>query len=108
MKCLNIQLQSELCSGDVAAHVDSLTQLVSIHSPDAVVNVERGDDDGPYTNVNIDAEDIPSLWSVIADALHAEPSLASATIVCCEGENGWDDYLLLHHFDETETIDTLN
>ncbi len=107
MKCLNIQLQPDLFSGDLAAHVDSLTQIAKTHSPNAVVDAERGEDGGPYINVNIYTDDVCSIWPAVAVALKAEPSLASATIVCCEGENGWDDYLLLHHFDETETLNVL-
>ena len=26
-------------------------------------------------------------------------------MVVCEGENSWNDYLLLHHFDESKAID---
>ena len=107
MKCLYVQLQPALYSGDVARQVDALCEIASKHSPDTAVEVEHGDDDGPYINVNIYDVDIPALWSAIGDAIQADPALASATIVCCEGDNGWDDYLLLHHFDKTESLDAL-
>ena len=35
------------------------------------------------------------------------PQLASASIATCEGNRGWDDYLLLHHYDRTLDLDTL-
>ena len=35
------------------------------------------------------------------------PGLAAAAIIVCEGEHGWDDYLLLHHFDPAEPLDTM-
>jgi hypothetical protein len=34
--------------------------------------------------------------------------LAQAAIVVCEGELGWDDYLLLHHFNSDEELDELS
>ena len=36
------------------------------------------------------------------------PRLARAAIATCEGKHGWDDYLLLHHYDRTLVLDTLN
>ena len=108
MKCLHIQLQPELCAGNAEHHVKELTALATASAPDAVVNVDRGDDGGPFINVNIDTDDIAALWAFMSSTLTSNPSLASATIVCCEGDNGWDDYLLLHHFDGNETLDALS
>ena len=107
MKCLYVQLQPALYSGDVARQVDALCEIASKHSPDTAVEVEHGDDDGPYINVNIYDDEIAALWPAIKGVIDANPALASATIVCCEGANGWEDYLLLHHFDETEPLDVL-
>ena len=33
--------------------------------------------------------------------------LRDAMIITMTGEEGWDDYLLLHHFDRAEPLDLL-
>ena len=62
-----------------------------------------------YPEVAIGApwQDTPSydgqggLWIVDDD------ELSRCVIASCEGTNGWDNYLLLHHYDKSETIDAL-
>jgi hypothetical protein len=41
--------------------------------------------------------------------LAEQPALQNATIVCCTGVHGWDDYLLLHsaYVSEGESFDVL-
>ena len=72
-----------------------------------VVDVEEGDDEGPYINVNIDSENVKLLWGELSTLITSDPSMASSIIACCEGDDRWNDYLLLHHFDETEPLDVL-
>ena len=107
MKCLHIQLHPQRCSVDTENHVNRLSEIATDSVLDVIVDVERGDDDVPYINVNIYTDEMVSLWSAVCFEIESKPSLASATIVCCEGENGWDDYFLLHHFDGDEAVDTL-
>jgi hypothetical protein len=57
--------------------------------------------------VDFEAEDAVELWMAVRAELRAVPGLAAAAIVCCQGAQGWDDYLLLHHFDPTEPLDRL-
>jgi hypothetical protein len=74
--------------------------------PDAEVDI--GDDDGPYENVMFDVgspQDALSALGVVFDSAAVGPSARAACIVTCQGERGWDDYLLLHHFDATLTRD---
>ena len=66
-----------------------------------------GLDRGRYVNVAFATDDLKALWSALREEMLGVPRLAEAAIVCCEGEHGWDDYLLLHHFDPTEPIDQL-
>ncbi len=114
MKCLNVQLQLGRRSGDAAvhaddgtSHVDAIIAIATKQVPDAAFDVQRGEDDGHYININFDTNNIVTLWGAIGEFVSSDPLWASATIACCEGENGWDDYLLLYHFDETEQLDTL-
>lgn len=50
-----------------------------------------------------------AFWAVLMPALRDGHSVGStisrACIVVCEGAQGWDDYLLLHHFDPAEVLD---
>ena len=111
MKCLHIQIQPELCT-EVAAlpideHITAIEAVANAHDANSVVEVQHGDDNGAYTNINIYSDDPASLWHAIGNTIVNDQHWASATIVCCEGDDGWDDYYLLHHFDETQQIDTL-
>ena len=108
MKCLLIQLQPDLCAGDAQQIVDDLTSIATNSDSDASLNVEHGDDNRPYINVNIHSTDVMSLWSAVSSRISCDSALASCAIVCCEGDDGWDDYLLLHHYDQGETLDTLS
>jgi len=51
------------------------------------------------------------LWDKLSKNVYKDsvfgPYLSKTSIVVCEGNNGWDDYLLLHHFDKSEDIDNL-
>jgi hypothetical protein len=62
-----------------------------------------------YRDLAFRTHDLAALWQVLQPALYDDPlhgaALADATIVICEGEQGWDDYLLLHHFDREQPLD---
>jgi hypothetical protein len=99
MKRLHIQIQPARTPGlDADAAVARLTTLA-----EAVVT--RGEEAGPYINVSFRPADVGALWSAVQDQVRADPALAASSIVCCEGEHGWDDYRLLHHFDPSEPLD---
>ena len=88
--------------------------LTSVGSGTGLVKhfeVREGSDEGHYTNVSYATDDLPRLWSLIKQEVLQAPTigpvLRKATIVVCQGEEGWDDYLLLHHFDENEPLDSI-
>ena len=87
---------------DVGAAIDGLRCL------DSSAIISRGDDDGEYVNLDYATDDLKSLWESVSRTLTAVPALADAAIIACEGDNGWDDYLLLHHFDPSEPLDELH
>jgi hypothetical protein len=102
MTAINVQLQPDLSSTiDIPAVVARLSSL------DASARVSAGNDNGRYINIDFTPADSVALWREIRNHLHSEPALARATIVVCEGRHGWDDYLLLHHYDRTLTLDEL-
>lgn len=60
---------------------------------------------GPcWIDVSFETTDIHSLWNQLKGDLQ---ELLIASIVVCQGEHGWDNYLLLHHFDSTVELDKL-
>jgi len=73
------------------------------------VSTAEGKDDGPYVNVVFDTDNTPALWPILRTHLfqnrNVGQQISRAAIVTCEGRHGWDDYLLLYHFDQTLTLD---
>jgi hypothetical protein len=102
MKQLTINLQPARAPGlDVPEAVARLTRLA------AGAWVTEGEDTGRYVNVSFQTGDLLGLWTSLREELQGIPGLAGAVIVVCEGEHGWDDYLLLHHFNPQEQLDHL-
>jgi hypothetical protein len=73
--------------------------------------ISEGHDKGRYINIDYSTDDLPGLWSLIRREVLAASTVGSmlkkAAIIVCQGEKGWEDYLLLHHFDEHEPLDSL-
>jgi len=68
----------------------------------------EGDDEGQYINVYLKAVDVRGVWLQVQRLLSENPEFASAAIVTCQGDSGWDDYLLLHHFNPAEPLDAFS
>jgi hypothetical protein len=66
------------------------------------LQVDERHDDESYINFMFETDDVPSLWQKLKSELYGSnasgEALLAASIVVCEGKTGWDDYLLLHHF----------
>jgi hypothetical protein len=64
-----------------------------------------------YANFLFTSTDLRRTWEAVRTRVLANrrlgPALRSSTIVVAEGSRKWDNYLLLHHFDEKEILDTL-
>jgi hypothetical protein len=102
VKRLNVQVQPARYTGpDLSEAVATLSQR------EIGARITEGKDGGSYVNVDFEVADLSALWESIRKDLRAVPALAAATIVVCEGDQGWDDYLLLHHFDPAEPLDSL-
>jgi hypothetical protein len=76
---------------------------------DAELQVSQGLDDVPYVNYDFVASDVQRLWRVLQNQVMEDSTvsgaLSKAAVVVCEGEQGWNDYLLLHHYDRREALD---
>jgi hypothetical protein len=59
--------------------------------------------------INAEVADADLFWRSTKSKLLAASRGAhlKGMIVVCEGERGWDDYLLLRHFDKSQKIDRL-
>lgn len=99
MKRLHIQIHAAHSSG-----LDADVVIARLQALAAAV-VTRGEDAGPYINIDFQPSDVRSLWAAVREQVHANPALAACAIICCEGARGWDDYRLLHHFDPAERLD---
>jgi hypothetical protein len=63
-----------------------------------------------YISITFSTNDTAGLWSHIRGVVKASPfaaAIVASTIVVCEGKDGWNDYLLLHHYDFAEPLDGL-
>ncbi len=102
MKYLNIQIQPERNS-----RVDESAVIGLLKNNDYIPNIKKGNDSGEYINISVKTDDLMSLWAIIKKYLKNNEYLPQTSIVTCEGNHGWDDYLLLHHYDTKEKTDIL-
>jgi hypothetical protein len=102
MTAIHVQIQPNR-----SPTMDAPAVVARLSSLDASARVTDGVDNGPYINIDFTPVDAMALWREIRDRLLAEPDLFRAAIVACEGQCGWDDYLLLHHYDRTLILDEM-
>jgi hypothetical protein len=71
--------------------------------------VEQGFDEHAYVNLTFETDHPKLLWQLLSDELYHSNSLGllmrTASIAACEGQRGWDDFVLLHHFDPDVSCD---
>src|SRR5262252_173684 len=110
MPILSVQLQPRRAPDlDLDAALAILTSAAELAG--AELEISEGEDDGPYINFNFTTQDLPRLWEILQGQVFWDrtigPHLANASIATCQGKRGWDDYLLLHHFDRDYELDKL-
>lgn len=71
------------------------------------IAVTDGEDEGSYVNIVFAADDPVSAWQSLRPLLFtpANAALSGASLCMCTGDEGWDDYRLLHHFDPSVVLD---
>lgn len=107
-----IQIQPDLIpnfdDADVLALCDSLKAHRDIID---AFQAESGEDDGPYLNLMFETSQPAKVWALLQTTFYpANPqgdAMRAGSMAMCTGEEGWDDFLLLHHFDENLPLDTL-
>lgn len=109
---LHVQVQPALAPALDLALLRASFEVLSQNEASVLRSkIEEGDDDGPYLNLMFKTTDLARLWPVIQREWYAHPKLGDllrqSSMTLCTGATGWDDYLLLHHFNPAFELDTL-
>ena len=108
-KAITVQIKPDLLSSKDAKEVLALL-LQSVKGKKFVDGpvITEGKEDGGFLNVKFVATDLPLLWQVLQrDVLEKSAAARKASVVICTGKTGWHDYLLLHHHDPSQKLDSL-
>ena len=65
----------------------------------------EGIDGGPYLNLMFETTTPAELWRLLQSAFYQGSefaiAMAEASMAVCTGARGWEDYLLLYHYDNS-------
>lgn len=110
MKALSIQVQPnrspEIDMERIQSEFEKLamvTELVAHH------DFNHGEDNGPYYNFTFGTTSAAKLWQRIQQSIYHNVEfgayMQASSMAMCSSEHGWDDYLLLFHYDPSVTLD---
>lgn len=105
----SLQIQFEPGAKAHPGLIDNVVDVVK-QEGGRVTGVSVSEEGGePFATVNVETQDANAFWRKAKPKLTTTPrsKLLKGMIIVCEGEDGWNDYLLLHHFDKTQEIDAL-
>ena len=111
MRSLSIQIQPERSPG---INIVRLTKAFeSIASDKALVenqDFNSGEDGGAYFNYTFGTRNARLLWDSIRNFIYLSPEFGQhmkvASMAVCSEETGWDNYLLLFHYDPALPLDS--
>jgi hypothetical protein len=73
------------------------------------VGFSEGEDNGAYLNIVFATKDPLHSWKTIREDLMESAAFGSqlkaASMAMCTGAEGWNDYLLLYHYDPSVPLD---
>ena len=109
MRSLSIQVQPARSPGiDMAGvlaefeSVAGVTELVKHHAFDS-------GDDQEYFNFTFGTTEAKTLWQLIQSRLYNSGDFSShmrqASMAMCSSDEGWNNYILLYHFDPAISLD---
>ena len=113
MRTLCIQVQPDRAPAIDMARVFALCQSVAANKKlvSRFAAVE-GEDNGLYTDLMFETTELQTLWRLLQNVLYKDAKIGSAlskaSMTTCEGKDGWNDYLLLYHFDLSLKLDSFN
>jgi hypothetical protein len=103
---------------DLAPQLDLqlLRELVEalVKAEPAVIRakVDEGEDEGRYLNFAFKTSDRAQLWRALEAQLYEHPQigqlLRQSSMALCTGDEDWDDYLVLWHFNPEIEVDGID
>lgn len=113
MSALCIQVQPNKVPDIDMERVRALGEAVS--SDKTLVSrfaIVEGEDKDPYSNLMFETQELQKLWRLLQDVMYRDKkvglALSQASMAMCEGNDGWNDYLLLYHFDPSVQLNNFN
>jgi len=114
MRRLAVQFQpGRATSAKVVSVVSLMTRIAGSNVSLRGFAYRKGNDRGPYVNFQFEvpagklAQTLESIVVGVFGHRVLGPSLRRSCIVTCEGTRGWDNYLLLYHFNQKLKLDRL-
>jgi hypothetical protein len=112
-RTLAIQIQPDRVPGFDEAAMQAACDGLRVHKPlIASFQMEVGDDDGPWINLLFDTAEPAKVWPILQAAFYGAGALGDAmrlaSMAMCSGDEGWDDFLLLYHYDANMSLDSLD
>lgn len=112
LSTLVIQIQPDLLPAYDEAAILAACEGLKVHKPlIASFRLEEGEDDGRWVNLSFETAEPARVWPLLQAAFYGDgplgEALRAASMAVCTGEEGWDDYLLLYHFDPDQILDSL-
>lgn len=101
MKSFSINVDIDRVSFDELEFLGNCLGLSELASQS--YECERNKEAG-YVIVNCDPADPAGFWKNVQRYLQENPAVADACIVVCTGEQGWDDYSLLHFAEKASIL----
>lgn len=106
MRSLSIQVQPARSPGiDRAGVISEFEAIAGATELEKHHTFDSGDDKVTYFNFTFGTSDAQNLWQLIRRRLYNTGNFSNhmrqASMAMCSSEEGWDDYLLLYHFDPT-------
>ena len=110
MRSLSIQVQPDLIP---ELDIEMTKQLFEALKSNSLVEksaFDEGNDKRRYLNFTYGTNDAESLWGVIQKKIYEHNALGKQLLKCsmamCSSEEGWDSYILLHHFDPSVPLES--
>ena len=111
MKLITIQVQPGYDNEDYLIKlVSNFVKDLDAKGGYEETEIEVSPKDNEWVNIHIKSNDLVKDWNnVIHILLNSEKYslIKEISIIVCEGDDGWNDYKLLYHFDSSETLDIL-
>jgi len=111
-KALSVQVQPDRARSLDMARVTVLCERLAQTAPLVKAHhFDSGSDATDYFNFTFATDHLGDLWHLVQKTLYEDQEIGGAmrdaSMAMCEGSRGWDDYLLLYHFDPEEPCDGL-